>query len=656
MKGVTSIVSKLRKILDRLFVPQRSAGSHENLSADDKYIEEGRLAEKNGDLVRAIEFYRLAVQAKPDKSLCYLNLGVALLEKGDIEESRDVLAKVSEMDERNPYGYYNLGNLEYTERNYARAAELYRSALNYKNDFPEARVALANALEGMGREGEALEELVFISASFPDYEGACLNLAILANKLRRYEDSEDAANKLLDQNPMNFLALELLVHSLWGQGRCAEAIESIKRLRTHLGDLPALESRELFLLNYDEKITNQELFDRHREFGRKLEALIKPTQTEAVSLKEKGRLRIGYLSADFNWHPVALFLLPVLARHDKKGFDIYCYYTGDKEDDVTMAMKSMSDHWRDGPDMTDEDLFRAIRSDEIDILLDLAGHTSSSRLSLFALEPAPVQVSWMGYLNTTGLSRMHYRLCDERTDPSGYSDTFHTEKLVRLPHSQWCYRPFIVTEGRERAPFEDNGFITFGSFNHTLKVSQEICGLWGDVLTKVPKSRLLFLGLNSSRKISEILAEMTAIGIDADRLIFAARTDLVGYYNLMADADIALDTYPYGGGTTTFDALWMGVPVVTAKGSTPSSRSAASILEALGLVEWIAPTIDDYVRVAVERSMDVKRVVELRKSLRGLLQSSPLMDEEKFVHDLESAYRTMWHEYCDKKGPFQYIQ
>jgi protein O-GlcNAc transferase len=360
------------------------------------------------------------------------------------------------------------------------------------------------------------------------------------------------------------------------------------------------------------------------------------------------RLRVGYVSADFNWHPVALFLLPAVERHDLDNFEVFCYYTADKIDDVTRSFMSLPVTWIDASKLSDKELATRVHEDHIDILVDLAGHTATSRLPVFAQQPSPVQVSWMGYLNTTGLTRMHYRLCDKRTDPVGIADALHTEKLVRLPHSQWCYRPFIIVETTEQAPWEKNGFITFDSYNHALKISPAVCALWADILHQVPGSQLLCVGLNSTRKMAELLSELTLTGVDSERIRFVARTSLDQYFGWFSEADIALDTFPYGGGTTTFDALWMGVPVVAAKGNTPTSRSAASILEALELDDWVAPSIDDYVRVAVERANDRERIAELRRSLRPRLQSSPLMDEPRFVRDIEAAYRTRWQEWCAK--------
>jgi protein O-GlcNAc transferase len=284
----------------------------------------------------------------------------------------------------------------------------------------------------------------------------------------------------------------------------------------------------------------------------------------------------------------------------------------------------------------------AIHADAIDVLVDLTGHTTIPRLSVFSERPAPVQVSWLGYLNTTGLRQMDYRLTDRRCDPPESAQQFHTERLVMLPESQWCYRPLLESTLDPIAPLERNGHVTFGSFNDSAKLTIPMCRRWAQILSRVPQSRLRIASMRSERKRDIIRREMTSAGIAPDRYEFVSRVDLDKFPALVSTVDLALDSYPYGGGTTTFDCLWMGVPVVTAVGSTPVSRSAASILTALNLEDWIAPTIADYVDVAVARAADHQAIVSLRHVLRSRLQSSPLTDEVRFVHDLEAAYRAMW--------------
>jgi predicted O-linked N-acetylglucosamine transferase (SPINDLY family) len=261
-----------------------------------------------------------------------------------------------------------------------------------------------------------------------------------------------------------------------------------------------------------------------------------------------------------------------------------------------------------------------------------------------------VQATWLGYLNTTGMTRIHYRISDRHADPPRLTERYHTETLVRLPHSQWCYRPFLPVDGAGTPPCLKNGYLTFGSFNQALKISHATRRLWAEILERVPDCRLVILGVGTGRAEAELLADLAREKADRARITIRPYVSLEDYFRSFDAVDVALDTTPYSGGTTTLDALWMGVPVITVPGSRPSSRSAASILTTAGLAEWVAPTSEDYVRLAVESSRDRALLAGLRGSLRAKLQRSPLMDEERFVRDLEAVYREMWRRWCGSNG------
>lgn len=616
-------------------------------------LELGDIAEKNGEIQDASRFYREAIREEPSSVEGYLALGGMLFDVGDLSGANNVYEEALGFAPDHPVVLYNIGNIRYLEGKYSQAELLYRKCIVAKPDHIDAHIGLSNAIETQGKFDEAIAELDVVLGAQPLHEGALFNKSLIFSKQRRYEDAEDTVRKYLAMSPNNIAALRLLAASLWGQGLCSEAL-TVYRFIGSLGDSSLdLLSHELFLLNYDEQVDISDLFSRHQEFGRRLESKIEQVVLFNKSTEAKDKvLKVGYISADFNWHPVAFFLLPVVEKHCREFFTVYCYHTSKSVDNVTAMFSDLDVVWRDVSAIDDEAIVQQIISDDIDLLVDLSGHTATSCLGVFARRPAPVQVTWLGYLNTTGLTRIHYRLCDARTDPLGESERFHTETLVRLPNSQWCYRPFVDYPINYDPPYLRNGWITFGCYNHSIKISSSLLDVWVEILSDVPNSRLLCVGMGSSRKMSDILSALISKGVDGDRISFTARENIKQYYALYNESDIALDTFPFGGGTTTFDTLWMGVPVVAAKGSTPASRSAASILEAVGLDEWVAPSIDDYVRVAVERAHDFDRIKALRRTLRSMLQTSPLMDEKRFVRDLETAYREMWHEYCDKAGPF----
>jgi protein O-GlcNAc transferase len=285
--------------------------------------------------------------------------------------------------------------------------------------------------------------------------------------------------------------------------------------------------------------------------------------------------------------------------------------------------------------------------------VDLSGHSGESRLAVFAQQPAPVQVSWLGYLSTTGLTRLHYRLCDHYTDPSG-SELFHTEKLVRLPDSLWCYRARESVDYTicEVSPVAKNGHITFGSFNNVPKISPSVLGIWTRILTQLPDARLVLVGVPEGPARRNIMLHLHRAGISEARIKVAGRVSLQEYFSWFNEVDVALDTTPYSGGTTTCDALWMGVPVITVPGPRSISRSAGSILFTVGLTEWIAPSPEDYVRVAIGYAGGDSPRALPRNVLRRRMLESPLMDEVLFARNMEHAYRTMWRTWCDgNPGP-----
>jgi predicted O-linked N-acetylglucosamine transferase (SPINDLY family) len=340
-------------------------------------------------------------------------------------------------------------------------------------------------------------------------------------------------------------------------------------------------------------------------------------------------------------------MIPVLERHDRSAVEVYCYSTGSKVDEYTHRLSKHADVWRPVASLSRSELADAIHRDGIDILIDIAGHSGTPQLEVFAQQPAPVQVTWLGYQNTTGLTRIQYRLCDACTDPPGKVEHLHSETVVRLPHSLWCYRPVLSIDHATEPPVKRNGFITFGSFNDAPKISGATRRLWSEILVCLPDARLLVVGVPEGRAKEGLLRDFSEAGIAASRINIVPRVPLDQYLRRFDAVDISLDTTPYSGHTTTCDTLWMGVPVITLPGSRSVSRGAASILTTVGLVEWIAPSAEEYVRRAVEYAGKPEALAGLRAALRGRLRASPLMDEEGFVRNLESAYRQMWCQWCE---------
>jgi predicted O-linked N-acetylglucosamine transferase (SPINDLY family) len=523
------------------------------------------------------------------------------------------------------------------------AEALYRQAVARAPSHARAHLNLGIVLDAQGVEDGAVAAFEAVLAIEPQHPFGNYNYARLL--VRRGDTGRAWAliDAALRAKPAFLQALQLQARVLRDDGFAEEALATLRQV-VELDPTGWLHrSFELLIMNFAEEVGAQEMHRRHVEFGAALEAAV-PVRFERW--RERGdatrRLRVGYLSADFIKHPVAFFLAPVLRQHDRSQVEVFCYSLVTEPDSMTDELRAATDQWRDVATLSDDDLATAIHADGIDVLVDLMGHSSLPRLGVFCQRPAPAQVAWLGYLNTTGLARMDFRISDVRCDPPAVSQPLHTEQLVLMPASQWCYPDATAWAIDPVPPFERQGHVTFGSFNVALKITPAACRRWAQVMLRVPGSRLLIGAINSERKRAAILRDITSLGVAGERVSFMPRVSSDDYMGLYNSVDITFDTFPYGGGTTTLDSLWMGVPVVAAIGGTPVSRSAASVLAALGLDDWIAASVDAFVDVAVARATDLDALRALRHGLRARLQGSLLTELPRYTRDLETAYRQMW--------------
>ena len=385
-------------------------------------------------------------------------------------------------------------------------------------------------------------------------------------------------------------------------------------------------SNHLLYLHYDPDISPEQLFREHQQYGAQFPPVKAPHWPSAA------KIRIGYVSGDFKSHACACFLLPLLEAHDRSQFDVFCYATKTHgADHITERFKALST-WRSIDGVSDHDAHSMIAADRIDVLVDCSGHSSGKRLSLFAMRPAPVAATFLGYPDTTGLSQIDYRLTDAVADPVEEGNVFATEHLIRFRNGVHTYRPLIATGlDASSPPVLKNGFITFCSFNKRAKVNDKVLSVWADILRAVPGSRLLVKGGGWQGR--------PYMGDLQDRVDITAMTEsYVDHLALYNAADIALDTFPYSGTTTTCDALWMGVPVVTWRGRHHAARASASLLTRIGLTDLIAESAEDYVAKAMSLAQDTSRLVELRARQRARFLSSPLGNAVLVVRDLENFY------------------
>ena len=613
----------------------------------DALIAEGNKAENSGKPREACEQYRKAVLAAPGYAKAHLNLGIGLEAAGDIDAAIRSYEAALALDPGDPYANYDLGKLLCARGDLERAEPLIRAALDRRPEFPEAQVVLSNLHESRGDLAAAVSALESALKQRPDWAEVLFNYSGVLWKLRRLSEAETALRRAIAIDPGLVPAYGLLGNVLRRQARIPEALEVLGAARKLDPGRLDIESNELFMLTCWDEISTEALFVRHKDFGARLErAIARRFEPFGNSRDPERRLRVGYVSGDFNFHPVAFFTIPLFKRHDRSACEIFCYWTGDTVDDFTRQVQTHADVWRDVASMSDAGLAETINRDAIDILVDLSGHSGFFRLAVFAQQPAPVQVTWLGYLCTTGMTRIQYRFCDRHTDPPGMTDRFHTETLVRLPNTQWCYRPVVSIDCSEAPPLKRNGFITFGSFSNVLKLSPTSRRLWVEILTRLPDSRIAFAGVPQGPIRDGLIRDFEKAGIAAGRIATLPRMGYADYLRSFNDVDVSLDTTPYSGGTTTCDALWMGVPVITVPGTRSISRSTTSILATLGLSDWIATSPEDYVRLAVRCTEDRESIAELRRTLRGRMRASPLVDELQFARDVEDAYRRMWRTWC----------
>jgi predicted O-linked N-acetylglucosamine transferase (SPINDLY family) len=399
----------------------------------------------------------------------------------------------------------------------------------------------------------------------------------------------------------------------------------------------------LFSMNALSGVTPEQLFLAHRQWARRHADPLVRLPREAPR-QSGGRIRLAYLSGDLRDHATLAFVEPLLAHHDRARFDIACYASSPVRDAATRRLSALDLRWHDVHGMDDASLAARIHADGVDVLVDLSGHTRDNRLLVFARKPAPVQVAWLGYLRTTGLAALDYRLSDAAADPVGLSDAVHSERVVRLPGALWAFSAH--TDAPEPVPRTPDARISFGSFNHPAKLSEPVLSSWAALLLRVPSSKLVLAGVPPGPGRERIAAAMKKAGVDPVRLKFHARVPRREFWQLIADTDVALDPFPYNGGATTCDCLWQGVPVVTLAGDGGFARSGASLLKAAGFPEWIAASPEEYIDQAAGLSQDRAGLAELRSGLRGRLGVSALCDLPGFARRFEDAIIEIWRGEC----------
>jgi len=584
-----------------------------------------------------------------DASDSLVRLGNELEDSGKVEAALEQYRRAAELAPARPRPHMNIGNAlrRLGRRDEALAAQ--RTAVDCAPDYAPARFNLAVLLAERGDRSSAENELLKALEQQPTLIEARIVLADIYEAEQRFNDAEAQFIEAYRCAPAHAGILVNYGMFCFRQGRLEETYEWLQRAKSADPEMLVLQSHLLMWSNYRDDKEAEAIAREHFLAGAAMISAAKSTYASWPNAVDEDRpLRIGYVSGDFKPHPIPLFLRPVLEQRNKLEFEIFCYSNYGNQNEIAERLKRSADHWREIARLDDQQVAELIRDDRIDVLVDLSGHTSRHRLQVFARHPAPVQVTWLGYLNTTGLSTMDYRICDAHTDPPGMTEHLHTERLVRMPHSQWCYAPWhemdIVPEPHAASPRD----MVFGSFNQVIKITPTTLSLWSRILAQVPEATLLVYDVNQAATRQALLRRMTDHGIDTKRIALRGRVSLKDYFAAISDVDIALDTTPYNGATTTLDTLWMGVPVVALRGERATARSSYSILRTLGADELIALDVEDYVNVNVCLARDRAQRIEMRQTLRARLAASPLMDTQRFTRSLEERYRDMWRAWCRK--------
>jgi predicted O-linked N-acetylglucosamine transferase (SPINDLY family) len=647
----------------------------------------GVLANQMGRASDAIELIRRAIQLNCGRAIYHNNLGLVLASQRQWPAAEQAFRTALSINPALPQSLNNLTNVLRDMGRLDDALAVISGAIELNAASPEALSRLGLALANRGRMDDAIHILSKSAELRPDPE-VLLNLGSALKWQGRLDESNAAYERAIQLRP-DFAAAHLNLATNFGsQALLDQALGSFRKAVDLAQDDSRVHTALLNALHYHPAYDAPAILREHlawaKRFAEPLAAQIRPHLNEG---SPERRIRLGYVSAEFRDHPVGRFLLPLFSHHDRGRFEICCYFSSHTSDTVTQKLQSCCDRWTDAANLSDEELSEKIRDDRIDILVDLALHTAGNRLLVFARKPAPVQVTWLAYPGTSGMKAMDYRLSDPYLDPpstnsgqapstdstgspqassacdelpSGLSlrvedsrvgqapgsDENYVEKTVRLADCFWCYQAPADAPPVNVLPAQGNGYVTFGCFNNFFKASPQTLELWARVLAATPDSRMLIHSQPGSH-LDLVRSVFSNAGVDPNRLEFVGFVPAEQYWRQYHRIDIALDTSPYAGGTTTCDSLWMGVPVVTLAGRTAVGRAGVSILTNAGLADLVAQSPTQYVEIASRLAGDINFLSSLRSDLRPQLLGAPLMNSPNFTRDIEHSFRLVWRSFCN---------
>jgi len=640
-----------------------------------------------GMLDQAEQFSRQAIALRPNDAGFQLNLANRLKEKERTDEALEAYERAIAIDPNHVTALKSLLRFLVAEERWPEARGVVDRMVPHVQHDAELLVECAEVCIGADDKERALEiykEALQIEPNQCAWLRQLARLAMIQNDVdlakstaeRAIEEEEHAEMRSMlaslmhragdfdamavhldaipDDSDQISNAANLKGMMLVSQGKIREGLDQIARTKTLAPDCFVLQATRVMYQNYDPDLSNETIRDEHFAVGQHFEKTLPRLNQEGLALPHdpERRLRIGFVSPDLRSHSVAYFIGPYFEAFDRDCFDVYAYANHPTEDMVSFGLRAKATQWKNVFELSDEALAKQIRDDGIDILVDLAGYTRDTRLTMFTARPAPVQMTYIGYPNTTGMDAIDYRLTDSIVDPEG-ADQDYSEILLRLPDCFLCYAIPTHAPPVEPGPVEHRGYVTFGSFNNFNKVNPGVLETWAAILKSVPKSRILFKSTSSKDKTAQAVVRqaLEAHGIDRERVSFATfRATPESHLAVYHDIDIALDTFPYNGTTTTCEALWMGVPVVTLKGDRHASRVGASLLSTIGFPAGIAENRDDYVLTARLLAENPGLLKATRRNLRDTLTRSPLCDSRRHARTLEHVFRTVWRFWCEQQS------
>ncbi|MDR8393029.1 FkbM family methyltransferase [Aliifodinibius sp. S!AR15-10] len=602
-----------------------------------------------GRFEEAEEFAKEALDRRDDFLKAWVNLGSLYRAQARLEEALKCYQKANQLDPQNAGIAFRIGAIYRDQGGLDKALELFDITLRIEPDYLGALLEKAD----IHKKRQDYEDAEACLDTALERHGDCLairfNRAEVLKDQGKYEEAVEIFEELLEKYPEQGGVRINYALCLQELGQFEEAEENYLEVVEQGGDAANAFSNYLMGIHYNPNRTKEEIFEAHLEWNDKFLRDVEAVRPRPENKSKDKRLRIGFVSGGFRKHPVGWMITKALENLPDEECEIYCYTTNTRHDPITKRIHDASDSWASVVGYSNEVIAGMIREDEIDILVDLSGHAADGCLGTINREPAPIIVKWVGGLfNTTGLDAVDFLISDWYETPEG-EEEFYTEKLVRLPDDYICFLPPDYAPDRQPLPAKDNGYITFGCFNNPCKVNDQLLERWAAIMQQVSKSRLLLKSKQYETRsfTNRIVATMESFGIERERIIFKGHSIHQDHLDCYNDIDIALDPWPYSGGLTTCEALWMGVPVVTLPGPTFAGKHSVTHLNNAGLPGFVADNWEEYIEMAVTLASDVEKLTEIRSSLREQVAQSPICDGRRFAAHLSVAFRKMWEQRVD---------